>query len=70
MRKNILRELLNEGKPTISTRMMTTSPQIVEVIGHSKAFDFIELLGEYASWTVTDLDNFAAPWSFFRICLR
>ena len=65
MRKNIIRELLNQGKPTLSIRMMTTSPQIAEIIGHSKAFDFIELLGEYASWTVTDLDNFCRAVELF-----
>ena len=65
MKKNILRELLDSGKPTISTRMITTSPQIVEIIGHSKAFDFIELLGEYASWTLADLDTFSRTVELF-----
>ncbi|MFC2010382.1 HpcH/HpaI aldolase/citrate lyase family protein [Chloroflexota bacterium] len=65
MKKNVLRDLLNKGKPTLSTRMITTSPQIVEIIGHSEAFDFIELLGEYASWTVTDLDNFSRTVELF-----
>lgn len=65
MRKNIIRELLNQGKPTISTRMLTTSPQLAEIIGHSKAFDFIELLGEYASWTMADLDNFCRAVELF-----
>ena len=65
MKRNILRELLKEGKPTLSTRMITTSPQIVEIIGHSGAFDFIELLGEYASWTVTDLENFSRAVELF-----
>ncbi|MEE8414205.1 MAG: aldolase/citrate lyase family protein [Dehalococcoidales bacterium] len=65
MKKNILRELLNAGKPTLSTRMITTSPQIVEIIGHSGVFDFIELLGEYASWTVTDLENFSRAVELF-----
>src|SRR3990172_1532749 len=65
MKKNVLRELLNAGKPTLSTRMATTSPQIVEIIGHSGAFDFIELLGDYASWTAPDLDNFARAVELF-----
>jgi 2-keto-3-deoxy-L-rhamnonate aldolase RhmA len=65
MRKNILRELLKAGKPTLSTRMVTTSPQIVEMIGRSGSFDFIELLGEYASWTVADLENFARAVELF-----
>ncbi len=45
--------------------MVTTSPQIVEMIGRSGSFDFIELLGEYASWTVTDLENFARAVELF-----
>lgn len=59
MRQNPLRELLNEGKPTLSTRMVTLSPQIAEVIGLSGLFDFIEYLGEYGAWTLPDLENFA-----------
>ncbi|MFC2038322.1 HpcH/HpaI aldolase/citrate lyase family protein [Chloroflexota bacterium] len=65
MKKNVLRQLLNEGKPTLSTRMVTTSPEITEIIGHSGMFDFIELLGEYASWTIADLDNFARAVELF-----
>jgi len=65
MKRNILRELLDSDKPSISTRMITISPQIVEIIGHSKAFDFIELLGEYASWTVADLDHFSRTVELF-----
>ncbi len=65
MRKNIIRELLKQGKPTLSTRMLTTSPQIVEIIGQSKAFDFIEFLGEYASWTIADLENFCRAVELF-----
>ena len=65
MKRNTLRELLKAGKPTLSTRMLTTSPQIVEMIGHSAAFDFIELLGEYASWTIADFDDFARSVELF-----
>jgi len=65
MKKNRLRELLDAGKPTIGTRMVTTSPQIVEIIGHSGAFDYIQLDGEYASWGVTDLENFARAVELF-----
>jgi 2-keto-3-deoxy-L-rhamnonate aldolase RhmA len=45
--------------------MMTTSPQIVEIIGHSGAFDFIEFLGEYASWTDPDLENYCRAIELF-----
>ncbi len=65
MRKNRLRELLDAGKPTVGTHMVITSPQLVEVIGHSGAFDYIELTGEYASWGLTDLENFARAVDLF-----
>ena len=65
MKRNRLRELLNEGKPTIGTHMITTSPQIVEIIGHSGVLDYIELCGEYASWGLADLENFARAVELF-----
>jgi 2-keto-3-deoxy-L-rhamnonate aldolase RhmA len=65
MKKNRLRELLDAGKPTIGTHMITMSPEIVEVIGHSGAFDYIELCGQYTTWTLPDLDNFARAVELF-----
>jgi len=65
MRKNRLRELLNAGKPTIGTHVITTSPEIVEVIGHSGLFDYIELSGQYATWSLPQLDNFARAVDLF-----
>ena len=65
MKRNQLRELLDARKPTIGTHMVTISPQIVEIIGHSGAFDYIELCGEYASWGLSDLENFARAVELF-----
>ena len=65
MRKNRLRELLNAGKPTIGTHVITTSPEIIEVIGHSGLFDYIELSGQYATWSLPQLDNFARAVDLF-----
>lgn len=65
MKENRLRELLNEGKPTIGTHIVTTSPEIVEIIGHSGFFDYIELCGQYAIWTLPGLDNFARTVELF-----
>ena len=42
MKKNRLREMLNEGKPTIGTHVIIPWPGIVEVIGQTGAFDYIE----------------------------
>jgi len=65
MRRNKLREMLKAGKPTLSTRMVTLSPEIVEIIGLSGKFDFVELCGEYADWTPPDLANFARAVDLF-----
>ncbi len=65
MRKNSLRELLKQGKPTLGTIMITTHPQTVEIIGHSGLFDYIELDGEDASWDVMSLENFARAVELF-----
>ena len=58
MRPNKLRELLNAGKPTIGTRVHSTWPSIVEAIGHTGVFDYVEFLAEYAPFDLYALDNF------------
>lgn len=65
MRKNKFREFLNSGKSTVGTHMDEVSPSIAEVIGHSGAIDYIELVGEYADWDLKDLANFARAVDLF-----
>ncbi len=65
MKRNRLRELLNEGKPTLGTHVITPWPGIVEVIGHSGAFDYIEYVGEYSPFSLEQLDNFGRAIELF-----
>ena len=65
MRRNILREHLDAGKPTLGTRQMITSPMVTEIIGHSGMFDYIELSGEYTDWSLESLPNFARAVELF-----
>ncbi|UCC15882.1 MAG: hypothetical protein JSU58_05770, partial [Dehalococcoidales bacterium] len=65
MKNNRLRELLNEGKPTIGTHVMCPWPGVVEVIGHSGVFDYIEYVGEYSSFSLEQLDNFGRAIELF-----
>lgn len=58
MRPNKLRTLLQSGKPTMGTRIQNHWPSIVEVIGHTGVFDYVEFLAEYAPFTMHDLENF------------
>ncbi len=57
MRPNRLRELLRAGKPTIGTRMNLAVPAVVEAIGHTGMFDYVEFVAEYATYDLHDLDN-------------
>ncbi len=57
MRKNKLRELLNAGKPTISTHIHSTWPSIIEAIGHTSMFDYVEFVAEYAPYDLFALEN-------------
>ena len=65
MKKNVLRELLNEGKSTLGTHVISAWPGIVEVIGHSAAFDYIEYVGEYSPFSLEQLDNFGRAIELF-----
>ena len=65
MKKNRLRELLNNGKPTLGTHVLSTWPGIIEVIGNTGAFDYIEYVGEYSSFSLEQMDNFGRAIELF-----
>jgi 4-hydroxy-2-oxoheptanedioate aldolase len=58
VRTNSLREALNAGRPTIGTRVHIPWASLVEIIGHTQAFDYVEFLAEYSAYSLEDLDNF------------
>jgi 4-hydroxy-2-oxoheptanedioate aldolase len=58
MQPNKLRELLRSEKPSIGTRVHSTWPSVVEAIGHTGMFDYVEFLAEYAPFDLYALDNF------------
>lgn len=57
MRENRLRSLLRSGEATIGTRVHSTWPAVIEAIGHTRMFDYVEFLAEYAPFDLHDLDN-------------
>ncbi len=65
MRPNRLRQLLNEGKPTIGTHVICPWPGMVEIIGHAGVFDYIEYVGEYSPFSLEQLDNFGRAIELF-----
>ncbi len=58
MRENKLRKLLQAGKPTLGTHLHSTWPSVVEAVGHSGMFDYVEFVAEYAPYDLYALDNF------------
>ena len=57
MRSNPLRQLLNEGKPTLGTHVISPWPGMIELVGNSGAFDYIEYVGEYSPISLEGMDN-------------
>src|SRR5260370_1124488 len=57
MRRNLLRERLTAGKPTVGTHILPAWPTLVELIGHSKQYDYVEFTAESAPFDLHDLDN-------------
>lgn len=57
MRRNILREKLDAGLPTLGTHLLSCWPTLVELIGASGQYDYVEFTAEYAPFDLHDLDN-------------
>jgi 2-keto-3-deoxy-L-rhamnonate aldolase RhmA len=58
MRRNRLRDLLRAGSPSIGTHLQSTWPTMVEVVGHTSRFDYIEFSAEYAPFDLYTLEDF------------
>lgn len=54
---NIIREKLQAGEPTLSTHIHTTWPSVVEALGHTGLYDYVEFVAEYGPFDLHDLDN-------------
>ena len=67
MRRNLLRELLKAGKPTVGTHILSAWPTLVELIGHSKQYDYVEFTAEYAPFTMHDLDNLGRSFELMKM---
>lgn len=65
MRPNRFRELLRNGHPTFGTHLFTMWPTIVEVVGHTGNFDYIEFSGEYAPYDINQLEHWVRATELF-----
>lgn len=57
MLTNKFRAMLNEGKPTLGTRILSTKPYVTETVGASGNFDYVEFVAEYAPVSQDDMEN-------------
>ena len=57
MRHNRLRALLNANKPSIGTHLLSTWPTLVELVGQTGHFDYVEFTAEYSPFTMHDLGS-------------
>ena len=69
MRTNILRQKLRKGEPTLGTHIHTTWPSIVEAIGHTGHYDYVEFVAEYGPFDLHDLDNLGRAWDLYNMSM-
>ena len=67
MRPNKLRSLLTSGRPSLATHIHTTWPSVVEVIGHTGLYDYVEFVAEYAPYDLHDLDHLCRAAELYEL---
>lgn len=65
MRRNRLRELLKADQPSLGTHIHSSWPTIIELVGHSGMFDYVEFVGEYAPYDLYSLENIGRAIELF-----
>jgi 2-keto-3-deoxy-L-rhamnonate aldolase RhmA len=65
IRNNRLRQLLDAGLPSLGTHLLSTWPTVVELVGQTGYWDYVEFVAEYTPWTMHDLDNIARAIELF-----
>ena len=65
MRENQLRHLLSAGRPTLGTRILSSWPTVIELIGRSGMFDYVEFSAEYAPYDHRALEEMGRAVELF-----
>jgi 2-keto-3-deoxy-L-rhamnonate aldolase RhmA len=58
-KENRFRQILNEGLPSLGTRMWGTWPFMIEAVGDTGNYDYVEYVAEYSPFSQEDLENMA-----------
>jgi 2-keto-3-deoxy-L-rhamnonate aldolase RhmA len=67
MKQNLIREALRSGHPTIGTRLSIFDPVVVETIGQTGVFDYVEFGAEYAAYDLKGLENFCRAAELYSL---
>jgi 2-keto-3-deoxy-L-rhamnonate aldolase RhmA len=59
MKENRLRERMENDEVSIGTRMQNQWPGLLEIVGRTDRFDYVEFLAEYAPYDLRDPENLA-----------
>ena len=65
MKPNKLRELIKAGKPTLGVHSVIPWPRLIELIGSTGAFDYIEYIGEYSTYDLELFENYGRAIELF-----
>lgn len=65
MRRNRLRELLDAGQPSLGTHVHSPWPSVIEMVGQSGQFDYVEYVAEYAPHDLHTMDNLGRAIDLF-----
>lgn len=65
MRRNRLRELLDAGEPSLGTHVHSPWPSVIEMVGHSGHFDYVEYVAEYAPHDLHTMEHLARAIELF-----
>jgi len=67
LRRNKLRELMRQGKPTIGTHIHSSWSGTIEIIGLSGTIDYVEFTSTYAPYDLYALDNMCMACELYNM---
>jgi 4-hydroxy-2-oxoheptanedioate aldolase len=65
MRPNRLRELLNADKPSLGTHVHSPWPSVIEMVGQTGMYDYVEYVAEYAPYDLHTMENLGRAVELF-----
>ncbi|MBS6395933.1 MAG: 2,4-dihydroxyhept-2-ene-1,7-dioic acid aldolase [Clostridiales bacterium] len=64
---NRIHECMKKGIKTVSTRVISTKPYIMEIIGGTGHYDYAEFLAEYSTFSQEDLENMVRAAELYQM---